>query len=120
MTMGNNSRPVYSTDAGRLCPECGQATSACRCRTTTNSGSDGDGIVRLRRESKGRGGKTVTLVEGLPGDRDALKQWARRLKQHCGVGGGVKEGRIEVQGEQRERIAGLLRAEGLTVKIAGG
>jgi translation initiation factor 1 len=76
--------------------------------------------VRLRRESKGRGGKTVTIVDGLPGDPDTLKAAARRLKQLCGVGGSVKDGRIEIQGDHRERIAELLRAEGHVVKLAGG
>jgi translation initiation factor 1 len=118
MTMRKNSRPVYSTETGRLCPGCGKAKAQCRCKGAAPA--LGDGIVRLRRESKGRGGKTVTLVEGLPGDEAALKQYARRLKQHCGVGGALKAGRIEIQGEQRERIAALLREEGLTVKLAGG
>lgn len=117
--MGKNSRPVYSTELGRLCPKCGLVPSVCHCGVAT-AVSSGDGIVRLRRESKGRGGKTVTIVDGLPGDAQALKKWAKRLKQHCGVGGGVKNGSIEIQGEQRERVATLLRDEGMNVKIAGG
>jgi translation initiation factor 1 len=91
----------------------------CLCKTKAGA-IQGDGVVRLRRESKGRGGKTVTIVEGLPGDRDALKVQTKRLKQHCGVGGSLKEQSIEVQGDHRERIAALLRAEGHTVKFAGG
>jgi translation initiation factor 1 len=118
--MGRNSRLVYSTDTGRRCPECGAPRDACECGRRTQTPEAGDGIVRLRRESKGRGGKTVTIVEGLPGDAEAVKKQAKRLKRLCGVGGAVKEGRIEIQGEHRERIATLLRAEGMTVKIAGG
>ena len=115
----NVSRPVYSTEHGRMCPGCVRPLSTCVCKSRTAT-SQGDGIVRLRRESKGRGGKTVTIIEGLSGDREALKAKTRQLKQHCGVGGALKEQCIEIQGDHRERIAALLRAEGLTVKLAGG
>lgn len=119
MSRRQQSRPVYSTQSGRLCPGCGQPQGQCRCRAAESS-DRGDGIVRLRRESKGRGGKTVTVIEGLPGDREALKAQAKKLKQHCGVGGAVKERLVEIQGDHRERIAALLREQGLTVKLAGG
>ena len=111
--------PVYSTEHGRLCPGCGQPVARCDCRSGA-AAEPGDGVVRLRRESKGRGGKTVTVVEGLPGDAQALKAQAKALKRHCGVGGSVKAGRIEIQGDHRDRILQLLRAEGHTVKLAGG
>ncbi|MEZ5599394.1 MAG: stress response translation initiation inhibitor YciH [Pseudomonadales bacterium] len=80
----------------------------------------GDGIVRLHRETKGRKGAGVTLVRGLPGDEALLKDLAKRLKAACGVGGAVKEGVIELQGEQRQKIKPLLEAAGYVVKIAGG
>jgi translation initiation factor 1 len=115
------SRPVYSSEQGRLCPDCGAARNHCRCRQQPAAAApEGDGIVRIRRQSKGRGGKTVTLIEGLPDDAAALRERATRLKRHCGVGGAVREHCIEIQGDQRERLAVLLRAEGFTVKLAGG
>jgi translation initiation factor 1 len=114
-----SSRPVYSTEHGRLCSGCGKAPAHCSCASDAVPAS-GDGVIRLRRESKGRGGKTVTVIDGLPGDTAALKAMAKKLKQHCGVGGAVKERQVEIQGDHRERIATLLRMEGYTVKLAGG
>ena len=113
-------RPVYSTDKGRLCPDCGAVKADCRCRLSKPAPQGGDGIVRLRRETKGRGGKAVTVVTGLPGDGAALKARAKQLKQRCGVGGAVKDGAIEIQGDQRNTIRDVLEAEGFTVKLAGG
>lgn len=119
MPRKSTSRPVYSTDKGRLCPDCGAVKADCRCKLVAPV-NDGDGIVRLHRESKGRGGKAVTVVRGVPGDAAALKSLARRLKQRCGVGGAVKGGAIEIQGDRRAELRDLLEAEGFTVKIAGG
>jgi len=113
-------RIVYRTDGGRSCPRCGEPLAACRCAQSATTLPEGDGIVRLRRERKGRGGKAVTLVDGVPLQAPELKRLAKRLKQRCGVGGAVKEGRIEIQGDQREVLKRLLEAEGFTVKIAGG
>jgi len=111
---------VYSTDRGRLCPDCGAVRADCRCRLVAAATPAGDGIVRLRRETRGRGGKAVTVVSGLPETGDALKQRARTLKQRCGVGGAVKDGEIEIQGDQRATIRTYLESEGFTVKLAGG
>lgn len=104
----NNSRLVYSTERGRIkAPEDNdiQVTDA------------GDGIVRLFRES--RKGSGVTLVKGLPPQTD-LKTLAKTLKKKLGVGGSIKEGVIEMQTDQRDKIKVLLEQQGLTVKIAGG
>jgi translation initiation factor 1 len=79
-----------------------------------------DGIVRVRRETGGRGGKTVTAVYGVPLAPDALAVLAKRLRSACGAGGTAKEGVIEVQGDHCERVVALLGAEGYTVKRAGG
>jgi translation initiation factor 1 len=120
MTMKRaDSRPVYSTSKGRLCPDCGVVKADCRCRLVKSTAT-GDGVVRLYRETKGRGGKAVTVVTGLDGDAATLKARARALKQRCGVGGAVKDGRIEIQGDHRSTIKALLESEGLTVKLAGG
>ncbi|KGE04266.1 translation initiation factor Sui1 [Pseudohaliea rubra] len=112
-------RIVYRTDSGRSCPDCGAPQSACRCADSPAAGA-GDGIVRLRRERKGRGGKAVTVVDGVPLPAPALKALAKRLKQRCGVGGAVKDGVIEIQGDQRALLKDLLEAEGFMVKMAGG
>ena len=76
--------------------------------------------VYLHRESSGRAGKAVTLVKKLILSEEALKALAKKLKQECGTGGTVKEGVIEIQGEQREKIADVLQKLGYKVKIAGG
>jgi translation initiation factor 1 len=77
-------------------------------------------IVYLHRESSGRAGKAVTLVKNLALSDEDLKSLAKKLKQECGTGGTVKEGVIEMQGEQRQKIAAVLQKLGYKVKIAGG
>ena len=106
-----NSKLVYSTQHGRI--------TTPKPSSDAHAGSD-DGIVRLKRESKGRGGKGVTLVTGLAGTDGELKDLAKQLKQLCGTGGTVKDGVIEIQGEQREKLKAYLEKQGHTVKIAGG
>lgn len=111
------SRPVYSTDQGRLCADCGKAVAQCICKQkkTTNAG---DGIARLRYETKGRGGKGVTVIADLGYDDEKLKALAKMLKAKLSVGGAIKDGCIELQGDQRAAAAKLLREQGLTVKGA--
>lgn len=116
----SNSRTVYSTEQGRLCPGCGVVAAACRCRELRKQQVSGDGIVRVGRETKGRKGKGVTLVSGLPLTEDELKQMASRLKQLCGTGGTLKEGVIEIQGDHREKLFAWLQKEGYRAKLAGG
>lgn len=108
--MKKNSRLVYSTDTGRIKPS----------EETSTAPTAGDGIVRLKRESKGRGGKGVTLITGVDLAETELKTLAKELKQLCGTGGTVKNGVIEIQGEQREKLKPFLEAKGFTVKVAGG
>jgi translation initiation factor 1 len=111
---------VYSTDSGRMCPTCRQPVAACQCAQKPRAPA-GDGAVRVSRESKGRGGKTVTLVRGLALDEAALAALGKRLRAACGSGGTVKDGVLEVQGDHPERVVELLQAEGLAnVKRAGG
>lgn len=109
---------VYSTDAGRMCPDCRQPTEQCCCGQAEMP--TGDGVVRVRRETKGRGGKTVTTVSGVLLAGDELKTLAKRLKNRCGCGGAVKDGVIEIQGDKAELVCELLTAEGFKVKRAGG
>ena len=111
---------VYSTEGGRMCPLCRRPVDACTCSKGTLAPS-GDGVVRVSRESKGRGGKTVTLVRGLALDAAALAALGKRLRSACGTGGTVKDGVLEVQGDHAERVVELLKAEGFAnVKRAGG
>jgi translation initiation factor 1 len=114
-----DTRLVYSTDGGRLCPQCQRKLTHCVCGDNKPA-ANGDGIVRLHRETKGRGGKAVTLVKGLPLSDDALKTLASQLKKKCGVGGATKDGIIEIQGDQRTLIKTELEKLGYVVKIAGG
>lgn len=115
----NNSRPVYSTDKGRLCAGCGKSLGACQCKQG-KSPAPGDGIVRIKRETKGRGGKGVSLITGLSLPEDQLKEVARTLKQLCGTGGTVKDGVIEIQGDNRDRLLLWFQEQGYQVKKAGG
>jgi translation initiation factor 1 len=110
---------VYSTESGRMCPVCRQTQAACVCKAAPRP-AVGDGIVRVSRETKGRGGKAVTLVCGLPRDDAALAALGKRLRSACGAGGTQKDGVIEVQGDHADRLVALLQAEGFRVKRAGG
>jgi translation initiation factor 1 len=80
----------------------------------------GDGRVRVRRETSGRRGKGVTTVSDVPLDDAGLKELAGRLKKRCGVGGAVKDGVIELQGDHRDTVVAVLRADGYEVVLAGG
>jgi translation initiation factor 1 len=111
---------VYSTEAGRMCPVCRKPIAACTCARKAASPVSGDGIVRVSRETKGRGGKAVTVVRGLALDAGTLARVAQQLKSACGSGGTVKDGAIEVQGDHRDKVMALLEAQGYTVKRAGG
>lgn len=109
---------VFSTEQGRMCPDCRNPVSECSCGEPKTPA--GDGIVRVSRETKGRKGKGVTLVTGIPLDAKALKSFAKVLKAKCGTGGTVKDGTVEIQGDQRDILVPLLQAEGWTVKRSGG
>ncbi|MDD2546875.1 MAG: translation initiation factor Sui1 [Burkholderiaceae bacterium] len=110
---------VYSTEAGRMCPTCRQPVAQCQCKARAAVPA-GDGVVRVSRETKGRGGKAVTLVKGMLLDAAALTVLAKQLKAACGSGGTVKDGVIEVQGDHCDRLIEVLKAQGHTVKRAGG
>lgn len=103
-----------------MCPACRQALADCRCRAAAAAAPVGDGIVRVSRETKGRGGKAVTLVRGVPLPPDALAALGKKLRGACGAGGTLKDGVLEVQGDHAERLVALLQAEGFKVRRAGG
>ncbi len=109
---------VYSTESGRMCPACRRALADCACNAPT-APPVGDGIVRVSRETQGRKGKGVTVVRGLALDGVALTALAGRMKAACGSGGTVKGDTIEIQGEHRDRIVGMLQDAGWKVKRAG-
>ncbi len=113
---------VYSTDSGRICPGCREPVARCACNAAAPPGAGdarAEAKLRVSRETKGRGGKVVTLVLGLPVGAAARTVLAKSLKAACGSGGTVKEGVIEVQGDHVERVAAWLRTDGWTVLRAG-
>ncbi len=105
---------VYSTEMGRTCPQCRLALAACTCKASVAPA--GDGVVRVSRQTKGRGGKSVTVVKGLALDAAALAVLGKQLRTACGSGGTVKDGVIEVQGDHCERIVAALKAAGHNAK----
>ena len=119
MGKSSGSHPVYSTELGRLCPQCQRAIAACACGKDRPA-CTADGVVHIRRESKGRGGKAVTVIQGIPEHPDKLKLICKRLKQRCGVGGAVKDSQLELQGDQRSTCKQLLETMGYRVKLSGG
>ena len=117
MTDRRDGRVVYSTGTGRICAGCGWPATNCRCSKATATESIPARIVaKLRMEKKGRGGKTVTVVDGLPQNAAFLKDLSQELKRACGTGGAVGEGAVELQGDLRERVRDVLRKKGFTVK----
>ena len=107
--MSRENRLVYSTDRGRVKEEPKQERR-----------HEGDGIVRIQRETKGRKGKGVTCVRGLPGTDAKLKLMLAEMKKRCGCGGALKDGVIEIQGDKRAELKALLEAKEYKVKLAGG
>lgn len=113
------SRVVYQTGVGRTCPECGNAVEKCSCKPNETV-SYTDGIVRISLDRKGRKGKGVSLVTGLGLSASELKPLAKKLKAKTATGGAIKDGVIEIQGDQREILKRELEALGYTVKLSGG
>jgi translation initiation factor 1 len=109
----SDNRLVYSTDGG----DQRRAKSARGANPVSGPPLPRDGVVRVFREKGGRGGKTVTVVRGLDGELAAV---ASDLKRHCGSGGAVKGGAIEIQGDHREKVVARLRSSGYRAKLAGG
>ncbi len=116
MSAGRKSRPVYSTEKGRVCPKCGWPVASCRCSSRMDETVPDRITARLRIEKAGRKGKTVTIVEALPRNRAFLTQLAGELKRACGSGGTAGETHVEIQGDHRDTLRGLFRAKGWVVK----
>jgi len=118
MQKNPNTRLVYSTETGRMCPDCRQPVDACACQA--RAAIVGDGNVRVSRQTKGRGGKCVTLVKGVALDAAALALLGKQLRTACGSGGTVKEGVIEIQGDHCDLVVEVLKKLGHAPKLAGG
>ena len=116
MSRAPAGRLVYATDSGTVCPKCGWPKADCRCAANLEQPVPEKIVARLRLEKSGRGGKSVTVVDGLPKNRDFLRELAGHLKRACGTGGTAGEGCVEIQGDRREVLRPLLAARGFTVK----
>lgn len=120
----SDTRLVYSTETGRICPDCRKPAGQCRCRKARAkaqvSAHPNDGVVRIGRETKGHGGKTVTVITGLALDAEGLKHLAKRLKVRCGTGGTIRDGSIVIQGDHRQVLLEEIKKAGFVAKIAGG
>ncbi len=103
-----------------MCPVCRKPIAQCACKRVTAAAPPSDGPIRVLRESKGRGGKTVTIVRGVPLSPPDLDSLGKQLKSACGSGGTVKDGVIEVQGDHCDKVMALLQAQGYKGKRAGG
>lgn len=116
----DNSKLVYSTETGRVCPTCERQIKKCICKKKQSPETKADGVVRIRREVKGRKGKTATVVYGFDLKDNELRTLAKDLKSRCGTGGSVKDGTILIQGDHREKVMEELKDRGFNVKLAGG
>ncbi len=112
----SGSRPVYQTGKGRLCPKCGWPIDDCRCSKPAAEPVPAKLACVLRLEKKGRGGRTVTVVAGLPRNAAFLCGLAAELKRACGTGGTATDDTVEIQGDRRDRLRPLLAAKGWTVR----
>ncbi len=126
MPSSNHKRPtdgggiVYSTGIGERCPNCLRAIRECVCKKGTPGKPSSDGIVRVSRETQGRKGKGVSVIAGLGLAAAELEKLATELKKKCGSGGAVVNGRIEIQGDHRDRLVDELTRRGFKAKRAGG
>jgi translation initiation factor 1 len=114
--VSDNGRLVYSSAAGKICRGCGQPERGCRCDEAKAAPVPNRPVAKLRMEKKGRGGKTVTVVFGLPQNEAFLKDLGKELKRACGTGGAVTGDGIELQGDLRDRVREFLVAKGFQVK----
>ena len=118
MSLKNNARLVYSTGTSGTCPVCGWPQRDCKCSSTRAAADPVPTrvVAKLRVEKQGRGGKTVTVVFGLPRNEAFLKGLSQALKRACGTGGTVIEDGVELQGDLRERVRDVLVQRGYVVK----
>ena len=115
----SNTRFVYSTDGSHLniCKVCKE--TPCQCKKN-EAITPSEVTVKIRLEKNGRGGKSVSVIFNLPNNPKYFKDLAKKLKAQCGTGGAYKDGNIEIQGDQRDKLVPALEKLGFTVKLAGG
>jgi len=111
-----SERVVFSTGKGRLCGKCGWPADDCHCSRSLDEAVPAKITLKLRLETQGRGGKSVTVLDGLPRNAAFLEGLARELKRSCGTGGSAREATVELQGDQRERLRELLARKGWAVE----
>ena len=118
MSVKGNTRIVYSTATGGTCAGCGWPQRECKCssKRAASAPIPTRVVAKLRMEKRGRGGKTVTVIYGLPQNEAFLKGLCSELKRACGTGGAVIDGGVEVQGELRDRVRDALTKNGYVVK----
>ncbi len=109
------SRLVYSSESA-VCPKCGWPSRECKCSASFDEAVPTKVVAKLRVEKSGRGGKTVTVIDGLPRNPKFVKALAGELKKACGTGGKAGDSQVEIQGDQRAVIRPLLQERGWTVK----
>ena len=111
-------RVVFRSGVGRICPDCGWPAAQCQCSKSSPADAPVPARVtaKLRLEKKARGGKSVTVIDGLPDNAAFLEALAGELKKSCGTGGTVRPGAVELSGDVRERVRALLGARGWIVK----
>jgi translation initiation factor 1 len=112
------TRLVYSTETGRTCPRCGWPVADCRCASSLTAGREPvpDRVTAKLRVETRASGRIVTVIDGLPDNREYLEELCRALKKACGTGGASGQGTIELQGDQRERLREILAKKGMQVK----
>lgn len=115
----SGSRLVYSTSGDNQCPRCGKILHKCKCPAEPSVTAGGNG-VRIERQSKGRGGKQVTIISGLLLPKPDLSELLKQLKQSCSSGGTMKGNLLEIQGDCRQQALALLAERGIKAKISGG
>lgn len=120
MKRDTNSSIVYTTGIGERCRNCQRPVAECVCKRGTPGKTSSDGTVRVTRETQGRKGKGVTVISGLGLPPNELEALATELKKRCGSGGASSEGRIEIQGDHRDRLVEELTRRGWKAKRAGG
>jgi translation initiation factor 1 len=118
VSLKHNARLVYSTKSDGKCPVCGWPQRDCKCSTRrpANDAVPDRVIAKLRIEKKGRGGKTVTVVYGLPQNAAFLRELSQELKRACGTGGTAADDGVELQGDMRDRVREVLLKRGYVVK----
>ena len=120
MKRDSNSSIVYTTGIGERCRNCQRPVAECVCKRGTPGKTSSDGAVRVSRETQGRKGKGVTVISGLGLPPVELEALATELKKRCGSGGATDNGRIEIQGDHRDRLVEELTRRGWKAKRAGG